>query len=244
MTEFVQKKEEYLSRITGELKEKFEFFRNFLVESNQKYNLTAITEEKEVLYKHFLDSVMGESAFFKGANVAEVGSGGGFPSVPLKLYRDDLRFTLLESTGKKCDFLNAVVDKLQLKGVTVRNIRAEEGGRTAELRESFDICTARAVARLNVLAEYCLPLIKKGGRWIAYKGPAEEEVAEARRALNLLGGGEIKCYRYALPEGYGERTLVVTEKIEKTPEKYPRANGQIKNNPLSSFPKGKKDHLA
>ena len=89
MTEFVQKKEEYLSRITGELKEKFEFFRNFLVESNQKYNLTAITEEKEVLYKHFLDSVMGESVFFKGANVAEVGSGGGFPSVPLKLYRDD-----------------------------------------------------------------------------------------------------------------------------------------------------------
>ena len=138
MTEFVQKKEEYLSRITGELKEKFEFFRNFLVESNQKYNLTAITEEKEVLYKHFLDSVMGESVFFKGANVAEVGSGGGFPSVPLKLYRDDLRFTLLESTGKKCDFLNAVVDKLQLKGVTVRNIRAEEGGRRAELRESFD----------------------------------------------------------------------------------------------------------
>ncbi len=232
MKNLFQKTEEYIERCRGELKEKFDFFRNLLFEYNQKYNLTAITEEKEVFYKHFIDSVMGESGFFHGATVAEVGSGAGFPSIPLKLYRNDLTFTLFESTGKKCDFLQTVVDKLQLKGVIVRNLRAEDAGRNCEYREKFDICTARAVARLNILAEYCIPFIKKGGRWIAYKGSAEEEIVEAKRAVRLLGCSDLYSYRYSLPENYGERTLVYAEKTENTPERYPRGNGQIRSKPL------------
>lgn len=227
-----EKKEEYIARFQGELKEKLDFFRHFLIESNQKYNLTAITEEKEVFYKHFLDSVMGESAFSYGASVAEVGSGAGFPSVPLKIYRDDLSFTLIESTGKKCDFLRSVVDKLQLKGITVCNLRAEDAGKNSEFREKFDFCTARAVARLNTLAEYCMPFVKVGGKWVSYKGNAEEEVKEAKRAVSLLGGSALRCYRYALPEGYGERTLVLADKVSHTPEKYPRGNGKERNMPL------------
>lgn len=227
-----QKLQEYISLLTGEMKEKYDFFRNLLLEYNKKYNLTAITEEKDVFYKHFLDSVAGESAFPYEKHVVEVGSGAGFPSIPLKLFRDDLQFTLVESIGKKCEFLQVAVDKLGLSGVTVRQMRAEDAGRDPLMREGFDICCARAVARLNTLAEYCLPLVKKGGLWIAYKGKAEEEVTEGKKAIFLLGGGRTDCICYELPEGYGERTLVRVEKSKNTPEKYPRGNGKERSKPI------------
>ena len=236
MKKISEKISEYEGILKGEKREKFEFFRNLLLEYNQKYNLTSITEEKEVFYKHFLDSVAGESLFPPDSAVCEVGSGAGFPSLPLKLYRDDLRFTLIESTGKKCDFLRTAVDKLQLTGVEVLNVRAEDAAKGEVWREKFDVCTARAVARLNTLAEYCLPFVKKGGFWIAYKGneaTTAEEIAEAKRAISLLGGGEVRTQTYELPCGYGERTLVHIGKIRNTPEKYPRGNGKERKNPIS-----------
>lgn len=223
----------YFAAIEGEFSEKFQKFAEMLAEYNQKYNLTAITEPKEVKIKHFLDSICGESAFSVGANVVEIGSGAGFPSIPLKIVREDLFFTLIESTGKKCDFLHKVVDNLRLKNVTVLNIRAEEAGKVDNLREKFDFCTARAVARLNTLAEYCLPLVKVGGKMIAYKGQDEEEFAQAKGAVRLLGGGKIFAERYELPEGMGKRAILSCEKISPTPAKYPRGNGKERSKPLS-----------
>ena len=141
----------------------------------------------------------GESFFPYGAEVIEIGSGAGFPSVPLKLIREDLRFTLVESTGKKCEFLKTAVSKLDLCGVDVCNLRAEDMGKDGKYREKFDVCCARAVARLNTLAEYCMPFVKTGGSMIAYKGRAEEEVKEADNALKLLGGDRAQTLSYYLP---------------------------------------------
>ncbi len=231
MKDFNILQEKYLKVITDEKRESYQIFREMLLKYNKMYNLTAITDEKEVIYKHFLDSLMGESYFLKGANVCEVGSGAGFPSIPLKIFRDDLSFTLIESTGKKCEFLKAVVDKLSLNGVQIKNIRAEDGARS-ELRESFDVCCARAVARLNTLAEYCMPYVKKGGVMIAYKGRADEEVLEGKKAISLLGGGKISTYSYEMQEQMGSRTIVVAEKVNATPQKYPRGNGKERSAPI------------
>lgn len=213
-------------------KKQFATFMDLLVKSNEKYNLTAICDEKSVYIKHFYDSILPESEFFKGADVVEIGSGGGFPSVPLKIIRDDLSFTLIESTAKKCDYLKEVVDKLNLKCVKVLNMRAEDGGRDKKLREKFDICTARAVARLDILCEYCLPFVKTGGKLIAYKALAQEEIEEARNAISILGGELVKIQQYELPENMGMRTAVVIKKVCATPEKYPRGNGAIRKKPL------------
>lgn len=156
--------EENQRAIEGEKRAEFERFRSLLLNYNEKYNLTAITEEKDVFYKHFLDSSAGSGVFKRGASVAEIGSGAGFPSVVLKLLREDLSFTLLESVGKKCEFLRAVVDNLGLKGMNILNIRAEDAAREERYREKFDYSVARAVARMNTLSEYCLPFVKVGGR--------------------------------------------------------------------------------
>jgi len=226
------KSEVYLSKIEKEFGEKFWIFFEFLTEENKKYNLTAITEQKEVYLKHFLDSVMGESLFSKGENVVEIGSGAGFPSIPLKIIRPDLSFTLVESTGKKCDFLRMIVDKLGLEGVKILNMRAEDAAKLPIHRENYDVCCARAVARLNTLAEYCLPFVKVGGRFLAYKGDAEEECSEAGRAISLLGGGAPELYSYDLPENTGKRTIVKIYKTAHTPSKYPRGNGKERKQPL------------
>ena len=232
MSNFSPDFELYGQKINGEKKEKFAEFSALLKEFNKKYNLTAITDEKEIYYKHFLDSAAGERWIKQGVRVTEIGSGAGFPSVPLKILRDDLSFTLIESTGKKCDFLRVVKERLSLTGVEIVNGRAEEIARREEYREKADVCLARAVARLNTLAEYCLPFVKKGGIFLSYKGEAAEEVAEAKRAVSLLGGGNVESYGYELPEGYGTRTLVRIEKIRNTPAAYPRGNGKERKNPL------------
>lgn len=222
----------YVQRIYTENAEKFEKFRALLLEYNEKFNLTSITDGREMLKKHFYDSLAGEILFEKGANVIEIGSGGGFPSIPLKIVREDLSFTLVESTGKKCEFLRAAVKELGLENVTVLNARAEDLGKDPSRREKYDICCARAVARLNTLCEYCLPLVKTNGKMIAYKGRAEEETAEAAKAIRVLGGGKTEIISYELPEEAGERTLVSIIKEGKTPEKYPRGNGKERKNPI------------
>lgn len=221
---------EALASILKEREEKFSTFYRLLLEYNARFNLTTITEEREVYYKHFLDSLAAQALLPAGARVVEVGSGAGFPSIPLMLAREDLSFTLVESTGKKCEFLKVAVKELGLNA-EVLNARAEDVGRDHVRRETFDICVARAVARLNTLAEYCLPLVKKGGQFIAYKGSADE-LSDGKRAVSVLGGGSVHAYSYELPEDFGARTLIVVEKAKPTPPKYPRGNGAERKKPL------------
>lgn len=222
----------YQDLILNTHREKFDCFRNLILQYNEKFNLTAITKEEEIFYKHFLDSVAGESFFPEGANVCEIGSGAGFPSIPLKLIREDLKFTLIESTMKKCEFLQTVIDELALTNMSVVNARAEDLGKKREFRESFDVCCARAVAAMNALSEYCLPLLKTGGKMIAYKGNSEEECKQAEKAISLLGGKIEERYCYDLPEGMGERSIIVVHKIKNTPAKYPRGRGLERSRPI------------
>lgn len=222
---------EYNDLICGKYGEKFVNFKDLLLEYNNKFNLTAITDEKDVYIKHFLDSVTGESFFTRNAGVVEIGSGGGFPSVPLKIIRDDLKFTLIESTNKKCGYLQTVVDKLNLKEVKVVNARAEDAARQVIYREKFDFAEARAVARLNTLCEYCMPFVKVGGKFIAYKGDNDEEIAEAANAIKTLGGELERIEKYELPNGE-KRALVIIKKVAHTPAKYPRGQGKERKSPI------------
>ncbi len=219
-------------RPDGKFSAPFEEFYRLLTEYNAKYNLTSITEEKEVFYKHFLDSAAGEFLFPRGAKALEVGSGAGFPSLVLKILRPDLSFTLVESVGKKCDFLRVAVKELNLSGVEVLYGRAEEFAKEAERREKYDVVCARAVARLNTLSEYCVPFVKKGGIFVAYKSGDGEELQESRRAFSLLGCRLKENILYSLPEGMGSRSLAVAEKVASTPSQYPRGNGKERKFPL------------
>lgn len=222
----------YENLIKNVCSDKFTAFREMITSYNEKCNLTTILDEKGVFYKHFFDSCAGESLFPKNAEVIEIGSGGGFPSIPLKIIRDDLKFTLIESTGKKCTFLKEVVDKLGLNCVQVLNIRAEDGARDKNLREKFDVACARAVAQLNVLCEYCLPFVKVGGSFIAYKGEAAEEIKAAANAINVLGGKIDEIISFDLPDGGGKRNIIKITKIKPTPANYPRGQGRERKNPL------------
>ena len=221
----------YSKMLGGEFKEKFETFKNLLLNYNNKFNLTAITDENGIYIKHFLDSIAGESFFPKSAKVVEIGSGGGFPSVPLKIIRNDLQFVLVESTGKKCEYLKEVVDKLALNCVKVENMRAEDAARKDFYREKFDVAEARAVARLNTLAEYCMPFVKTGGRFIAYKGDCDGEIEEAAKAIKVLGGELEAVEKYTLTNGEN-RSIVVIKKVAHTPEKYPRGQGKERKCPI------------
>lgn len=222
----------YEKIVFEEKREEFEKFRALLLEYNEKYNLTSITEEKDIYYKHFLDSVIGERFFKEGARVCEIGSGAGFPSIPLKILRPDLKLDLFESVGKKCAFLQAVVDNFQFKDVHIYNIRAEEAAKSVDFREKYDHATARAVARMNTLSEYCLPFVKVGGSFIAYKSGDTTEIDEAKSAYKILGARLKGIETYALPENYGERSIAVIEKIKTTPMKYPRGQGKERKQPL------------
>lgn len=219
-----------LARLYEQEKARFTAFYDLLLAYNAKFNLTALTEEREVYFKHFLDSMAGEEELLRGTHVAEVGSGAGFPSIPLMLIRPDLRFTLIESTGKKCDFLRTAVRELGL-AAEVRNIRAEDAGKDPAMREFFGAVVARAVARLDTLAEYCMPLVKRGGVFLAYKG-SDSELSSGGHALKVLGGGTPRVISYELPQSFGSRNLVVTQKIHATPAQYPRGNGAERRNPI------------
>lgn len=225
--------QQYLSLLqSGETAEKFAAFYALLSDYNKKVNLTRITDEADCRIKHFLDSLAGEKYFPQGADCAEVGSGGGFPSVPLLIARPDLHFTMFESVEKKCVFLRLAVRELGLNA-RVECLRAEDAGKDARFREKFDVCCARAVARLNTLCEYCLPLVRTGGRFVAYKGASgEEEADECAHALSVLGAKECARERFSLPEGAGERVLFAAEKISRTPAAYPRGNGKERSRPL------------
>jgi 16S rRNA (guanine527-N7)-methyltransferase len=216
----------------GEFYEKFSCFYELLKEYNAKYNLTSIVEEEEVFYKHFLDSVAGEFLFPQGARVLEVGSGAGFPSLALKIVREDLSFTLVESVGKKSEFLRVAAEKLGFLNVEVQNERAEVLAHDLSRREKYDVVCARAVARMNTLSEYCLPFVKKGGIFVAYKSGDGEELEESKRAIALLGGKIQENIVYELPKNFGKRSLIVVKKEKYTPAQYPRGNGKERKKPL------------
>ncbi len=209
--------------------DKFNKYYELLITYNQKFNITAITDKKEVYVKHFIDSALGAKLFLKGSLI-DVGSGGGFPAIPIKILNEDLEITLLEATGKKCGFLETVILELGLKNIKVINGRAEDLAKNTDYRENFDYCTARAVARLNTLCEYCMPFVKVGGKFIAFKGDANDELKESLNAVKILGGKVNNFIEYDLDGA--KRAFIEIEKIKNTEKKYPRGNGKERKNPL------------
>lgn len=220
--------------LDAESVERLNLYGNLLLSWNEKINLTAITEPEEVLYKHFYDCLL----FFKhvkvqsGASVIDVGTGAGFPGLVLKIARPDIKLTLLDSLNKRINFLNDVIEKLNLGGVTAVHARAEEAGKKNSYREKYDIACARAVASLPVLLEYCMPFVRKGGEFVAMKGPsAEDEISKSKNALRLLGGREANIICETLT-GNEKRSFVTVKKISQTPPKYPRISAKISKQPL------------
>ncbi len=214
--------------------ERFKKYSALLREWNEKMNLTAITDPNEIVIKHFLDCLMifKNSQIPEGATVIDVGTGAGFPGMVMKIARPDIKLTLLDSLNKRLTFLSEVLKELGVEAEII-HARAEEGGRKPELREKYDISTARAVAKLNVLSEYCMPYVKVGGSFIAMKGPsAPEETEAAVRAIKKLGGEEIKNYEETLPMNGGDRVFCEVKKISQTPSSFPRISAKIQKKPL------------
>ncbi len=209
-------------------------YLELLLEYNAKFNLTKIDTPGEVWRKHFLDSLSALLVIKPQGKVVDVGSGAGFPGIPLAIACAGLHVTLVDSLGKRVRFLEEVVDRLDFGGsVKVVRARAEDFGRIPEQRERYTYAVTRAVGSLNVLAEYCLPLLERGGVMLAMKGPAAvKEVQTAERAVKLLGGGELKTLVWALPGGGEQRVLVAVEKLRPTPLAYPRRAGLPSKQPL------------
>ena len=206
-----------------------------LVEWNEVMNLTAITEYDEVVMKHFVDSlsIVKVNGFDNVTSIIDVGTGAGFPGVPLKIMYPQLKVTLLDSLNKRLNFLNQVIEKLGLENITTVHYRAEDGARKAELREQFDCVVSRAVANMSTLCEYCLPYAKVGGCFVAYKsGNAEEEIDKAKKAVHLLGGVKENAIYFDLPDSDIGRSLVIVKKKEPTSKKYPRKAGLPSKEPL------------
>ena len=206
-------------------------YSEFLVEYNEKVNLTAITDPGEIWVKHFLDSIVPLSfvELPTDASIIDVGTGAGFPSVPMAVYREDLKITMLDSLMKRITFLEQLAGKMELKDWKCIHSRAEDAGNQIELREKFDAATARAVASLPVLCEYCMPFVKVGGMFISLKGPSEK-ADDAAEAIRILGGEIEKELTYEI--GGEERRLIVIRKVSHTPSNYPRKSSRIKQKPL------------
>lgn len=213
--------------------EKFDKYAEMLVSYNEKVNLTALTSPEDIAEKHFIDSILPFLHFSlkKDASVIDVGTGAGFPSCPLKIVREDIALTLVDSLNKRVNFLNMLSQNLSLDAKCI-HARAEELGKDLDYREKFDIATARAVANLPMLCEYCLPFVKVGGYFAALKGSrGADEAKEAYTAIKTLGGKLQEVYEYSLPSG-DNRTLIIIKKISQTPPKYPRNKGLMTKKPL------------
>ena len=223
--------EKYEINVSNLQEKQFDIYFNLLVETNKVMNLTAITEENEVLIKHFLDSAIPEKFIPKGSKVVDVGSGAGFPALPLKIIRPDLQITMVDSLNKRIKFLNETVLALSLTDIFAVHARAEDFAK--KNREAFDIAVARAVAPLNTLLEYLLPLIKVGGSAVIYKSSKlDEELAVSHKALQVLGGEIESVETFEIEEGSLERKVLIVRKTSHTPPKYPREKNNPKLHPI------------
>lgn len=222
--------------LTEEKQKKFLTYYELLVEKNKVMNLTAITEFDEVIEKHFLDSIslVQIMDLTKPMKVLDLGTGAGFPGIPLKIMFPELQIVLADSLNKRVLFLQEVIDALELRQIMAVHGRAEELARRKDYRESFDLCVSRAVANLSTLSEYCLPFIQISGKFVSYKsGEVEEEAENARKAVFLLGGELQDVVKFDLPGSEIHRSFVVMEKVKTTPKAYPRKAGTPSKNPLS-----------
>ena len=214
--------------------ERFYKYMNLLLEWNEKINLTAITDEREIIVKHFLDSLTIEKYLDNIKNLADIGTGAGFPGIPIKIFNPNIKITLVDSLNKRVNFLNDIVKELKLENVEVIHSRAEDLGKDKNCREKFDVVTSRAVANMSVLSEYLLPLVKIDGKCICMKGAEiEEELESAKYAIKLLGGRIEKVDNFELSDEHLKRNIVVIKKIDKSPSNYPRKAGIPAKKPIS-----------
>ena len=215
-----------------QLKQFYDYMK-LLLEWNEKINLTAIIEPEEVILKHFIDSLTINKYIKNNKSIADVGTGAGFPGIPLKICRPDLNVTLVDSLNKRINFLNEVISKLELKDINTVHSRIEDFGKDKKYRESFDYVTARAVANLTTLSEYLIPISKVNGQCICMKGnEIGEEIKDSEKAINLLGGKIEKIDSFKLPGSDISRNVIVIDKIKNTPNKYPRKAGVPSKEPL------------
>lgn len=232
-------KEDLLKRnitLNDEQLNQFTRYYELLINWNDKVNLTAITDQNEVYLKHFYDSITPSFYydFSQIKTVCDVGAGAGFPSLPIKICFPHLHVTIIDSLKKRINFLEELISELNLTNIELVHARAEDAGKNKKFRESFDVVTARAVANLAVLSEYCLPLCSLNGTFIALKGAnAEEELHDANNAITILGGKVSKVETFSLPKEDSERALIFIRKVKKTPKKYPRKAGTPNKSPLT-----------
>lgn len=215
--------------------EQFIKYMRLLQEWNEKINLTAITEDEEVIKKHFIDCIKAfkSEPIRKAKTIIDVGTGAGFPGLPIAIMNPNVKVTLLDSLNKRINFLNLVVKELDLKNVTTIHSRAEDGARKTELREKFDVATSRAVANMAVLSEFCMPYVKKGGYFVALKGPAiDEELENGRNAIKILGGELKEIIEISIEETDLKHNIVEIKKINMCPKAYPRKAGTVNKKPL------------
>lgn len=218
---------------TVEQLEQFFDYMNLLIEWNEKMNLTAITDPDEIILKHFIDSITILKEITDNSEIVDVGTGAGFPGIPLSIMNKSLKITLVDSLNKRLIFLQEVIYKLKLTNVEIVHARAEELGQNKKYREKFDIATSRAVANLSTLSEYLIPLVKIDGKIISMKASeAQQEIEDAQKAINVLGGKLDKVEEFNLPQSDIGRTIIIISKKKQTPNKYPRKPGTPAKEPI------------
>ncbi len=237
-------KEEFANELTKKMKEleielsqkqieQFYKYMKQLIEWNEKINLTAITEPKEIIEKHFVDSATIIKHLKNTKTMIDVGTGAGFPGIPVKIIKPEIKIILLDSLNKRIKFLEEIIEKLELSNIKAIHLRAEEAGQNKQYREQFETVVSRAVSNMTKLSEYTLPLIKVGGKAIYMKGPEiEEELEKAKKAIKTLGGKTKKIENFKLPQSEIKRNNIIIEKVEKTANKYPRNPAKIKKEPI------------
>ena len=235
--EFIEKMQEKSNvleiRFLVEQTEQFFDYMNLLIEWNEKMNLTAITDPDEIILKHFVDSLTILKELSDNSKIVDIGTGAGFPGIPLSIMNPTLKITLVDSLNKRLIFLQEVVNKLGLKNIEIVHSRAEEFGQNKKYRESFDVATSRAVANLSTLSEYLIPLVKVGGKVVSMKAAeAQEEINEAKKAIEVLGGTIETIKEFNLPESDIGRTVITIKKNKQTPSKYPRKPGTPSKEPI------------
>ena len=241
LTSFEKGLDQLSITLSGEQKQQFLTYYEYLVEKNKVMNLTAITEYEEVITKHFLDSLaVVKTSCFKpeklaGKRLIDIGTGAGFPGIPLKIAFPELEILLLDSLNKRINFLNEVTEMLGLTKINTVHGRAEDYAKQKGYRESFDFCVSRAVANLSTLSEYCIPFVKQGGCFISYKsGSVDQELIQAEKAVKILGGQREEVVRFSLADTDMDRSFVVIRKAKPTPKKYPRKAGLPSKEPLGA----------